>query len=110
MKMYLESDNGGRDILVEVNGKWYSLSSCAPSGYFGTVDIWEHTEEENVAAMIRHAIVNGDCWDINECAIEIERANPIFHYIPEWDGMTANEILDECNAGLDFDLTTLTEI
>ena len=39
-KIYLQEDNGGRGITINEESKWY-YSNCAPTGFYGDVDILE---------------------------------------------------------------------
>ena len=36
--MYIVSTNGGNELLVNADGRWFS-TNCAPDGMFGDVDI-----------------------------------------------------------------------
>lgn len=108
MKMYIESDNGGRTVAIEIDKKWYFVD-CAPSGTWGDIDILDGTEEE-AAARIRAGIETGECYDIDDCAAEIEAENPIFRHVPEYDGMSVEEVVDMDNNGRTCDFTTYTEI
>ena len=37
-KVYIVSTNGGNELLVNADGRWFS-TNCAPDGMFGDVDI-----------------------------------------------------------------------
>ena len=108
MKMYIESDNGGRAVAIENERAWYFVD-CAPSGTWGDIDILDGTEEE-AAARIRAGIESGECYGIDDCVSEIESDNPIFRHISEYDGMTVDDICEKENSGRDFDHVTFTEI
>ena len=108
MKMYLESDNGGRAIAIEINQKWYFVD-CAPNGTWGDIDILNGTKEE-AAARVRTGIENGECYDINDCAEAIECGDTLYKHIPNYDGMDAEEVAAYDNEGRTCDFTTYTEI
>ena len=38
--LYIESDNGGRAVMLRVDNTWY-ICDCAPSGCFGDIEISE---------------------------------------------------------------------
>lgn len=101
-KMYIESDNSGRSIFINIGKSWYYVD-CAPNGKWGDVDIIEGTEEE-AAKRIREAINNEECYGIEDCESDIEGENPLYRHIPEYDGMTARQIEEYEQE------TTLTEI
>lgn len=103
-KLYIESDNGGRSVMLRVGKKWY-VCDCAPSGYFGTVDILDGTEDE-VAARMRKAIDAGDIYDENDCAENLDT----FRYIPDYDGLTAEQIENRENNGRTCDYMLIVEI
>lgn len=103
-KLYIESDNGGRSVMLRVGKKWY-ICDCAPSGYFGTVDIIDGTEEETAARM-RKAIDGGEIYDENDCAENLET----FRYIPDYDGLTAEQIENRENDGRTCDYMRMVEI
>lgn len=84
--LYIESDNGGRAVMLSVDNTWY-ICDCAPSGCFGDVDILNGTEHE-AAARVREAINAGEVYDEIDCANNRES----FRYIPEYDGLTAGQI------------------
>lgn len=84
--LYIESDNGGRAVMLSVDKTWY-ICDCAPSGCFGDVDILNGTEHE-AAARVREAINAGEVYDEIDCANNRES----FRYIPEYDGLTAGQI------------------
>ena len=103
-KLYIESDNGGRSVMLRIGKKWY-VCDCAPSGYFGSVDILDGTEEETAARM-RKAIDEGDIYDENDCAENLET----FRYIPDYDGLTAEQIENRENDGRTCDYMRMVEI
>lgn len=84
--LYIESDNGGRAVMLRISEKWY-ICDCTPSGCFGDIDILGGTEHE-AAARVREAINSGEVYDEIECAENLET----FRYIPEYDGLTAEQI------------------
>lgn len=96
--LYIESDNGGRAVMLSVDKAWY-ICDCAPSGCFGDVDILNGTERE-AAARVREAINAGEVYDEIDCANNRES----FRYIPEYDGLTAEQIEEQERE------TTLTKI
>jgi hypothetical protein len=96
--LYIESDNGGRAVMLRISEKWY-ICDCAPSGCFGDIDILEGTEHE-AAARVRDAINAGEVYDEIDCANNLES----FRYIPEYDGLTAEQIEEKERE------TTLTKI
>lgn len=108
MKMYIESDNGGRAVAIEINNTWYFVD-CAPYGTWGYIDILDGTEEE-AAARVRAGIENGECYGIDDCASDIESGNALFRHIPEYDGMTVEQIAEYDNQNKTCDFTTYTEI
>lgn len=89
--LYIESDNGGRAVMLRVSEKWY-ICDCSPSGCFGDIDILDGTEHE-AAARVREAINNGEVYDEIDCAENLET----FRYIPEYDGLTAEQIEEREN-------------
>lgn len=107
MKMYIESDNGGRAIAIEINKKWYFVD-CAPCGTWGDIDILDGTEEE-AAARIRAGIESGECYGVEDCAEEVE-SNALYQHIPEYDGMNVQQVEEYDNHGRTCDFTTYTEI
>lgn len=96
--LYIESDNGGRAIMLRISEKWY-ICDCAPSGCFGDIDILDGTEHE-AAARIREAIESGEVYDEIDCANNLES----FRYIHEYDRLTAEQIEEKEKE------TTLTKI
>jgi hypothetical protein len=107
MKMYIESDNGGRAVAIEINKKWYFVD-CAPYGTWGDIDILDGTEEE-AAARIREGIKNGECYGVEDCAAEVE-SDTLYQHIPEYDGMTVQQVEEYDNRNRTCDFTTYTEI
>lgn len=105
--LYIESDNGGRAVALNANGNWY-ICDCAPSGYFGDIDILDGTEEE-AAARIRAAIESGNLYTAEEYADDAE-LNPAWRCIVDWTGMNAADVENSCNADRSCEFTTLTEI
>lgn len=108
MKMYIESDNGGRAIAIEINKKWYFVD-CAPSGTWGDIDILDGTEEE-AAARVRAGIESGECYGIEDCAQDISAGDMLYKHIPEFDGMNVQQVEEHDNNGRTCDFTTYTEI
>lgn len=105
-KLYIESDNGGRSIALSAGGYWF-ICDCAPSGRFGIVDILNGTDQD-AAARMRCAIDLGLLDAPDEYANGIDES--IWHPIPEWHALDADEIVDRENAGRSCDFMTLTEI
>lgn len=103
-KLYIESDNSGRSVMLRVGKKWY-VCDCAPSGYFGSVDILYGTEEETAARM-RKAIDAGEIYDENDCAENLDT----FRYIPDYDGLTAKQIESRENGGRTCNYMHMVEI
>jgi hypothetical protein len=103
-KLYIESDNGGRSVMLRIGSKWY-VCDCAPSGCFGDVDILEGTEEE-AAARMRAAINAGEIYDENDCAENLDT----FRYIPDYDGLTTEQIENRENDGRTCDYMRMVEI
>lgn len=87
--LYIESDNGGRAVMLHISEKWY-ICDCAPSGCFGDIDILDGTEYE-AAARIRKAINSGEVYDEFDCANNLES----FRHIPEYDGLTVEQIVEK---------------
>lgn len=108
MKMYIESDNGGRAIAIEFNRVWYFVD-CAPYGTWGDIDILEGTEEA-AAERIRRGIKNGACYGLADCISDIEAGDMLYNHISEYDGMTVDDILKKENSDRDFDLIKFVEI
>lgn len=96
--LYIESDNGGRAVMLRISEKWY-ICDCAPYGCFGDIDILEGAEHE-AAARVREAINSGEVYDEIDCANNLES----FRYIPEYDGLTSEQIEEKERE------TTLTKI
>lgn len=106
-KMYIESDNGGRSVVLNSGDDWY-ICDCSPWGRFGDVDILLGTDED-AAHRIRAAIESGELYDADEQSefvVDLMR----WRIIPEWHALSAHQI--ECveNAGKPWDSMTLTEI
>ena len=103
--LYIESDNGGRSVFLCLNGKWYYYDT-APNGTYGGIDVLDGSEED-AAKRIRSAIDSGELFDADDFD---ESDVETWNYIKEYDGMTAEDILDKENSGRDFDYTELVEI
>lgn len=103
-KLYIESDNGGRSVMLRAGAKWY-VCDCSPSGYFGAVDILGGTEEE-AAARMRKAIDAGDIYGENDCAENLDT----FRYIPDYTGLSAEQIESRENDGRTCDYMRMIEI
>lgn len=106
-RMYVMDDNGGRGILLNVGNAW-TYNDCTPSGTYGDVDILSGSPE-SAAQRIRRAIQNGDVYGPDD--FEISDLNDYgFRTIPEYSGMTIDEIDEYENNGRDFDTTAFAEI
>ena len=103
-KLYIESDNGGRSMMLRIGNKWY-VCDCSPSGYFGDVDILAGTEEE-AAARMRKAIDAGEIYDESDCAENLDA----FRYIPDYTGLSAEQIENRENGGRTCDYMRMVEI
>ena len=110
-KMYLMEDNGGYSLLIYDAEKsaWYCVETGS-NGYIGNVyiypivkedaDGWEIEETaEHIAKRIAEGVRSGDIYGaddfINDSFTDDEYREKC--HIPEWDGMTINEIDTDCN-------------
>ena len=106
-RMFVQEDNGGRGILLNVGREW-SYNDCSPNGTYGDVDILSGSIE-SVASRIRKAIQNGEVYGPNDFGID-DLDDYGFRAIPEYRGMTIAEIDEYENNGRDFDMTSYAEI
>jgi hypothetical protein len=106
-KMYIESDNGGRSVVICTGKKWY-MCDCAPWGRFGDVDILDGTEQD-AARRMRKAIKSGDLDSADDYARGIEN-DYTWERIDAWDGMDAGKVEEYENNGRDCDFMALTKI
>lgn len=107
MKLYIESDNGGRSIACELNGLWF-FDACSPDGTFCGIDILEGSDED-AASRIRSAI-DQNLIDLDDLEIDIDYHDDQWKFIPEYKNLSSDEIEEKENSGRDFDLTTFTRI
>ena len=107
IKLYIESDNGGRSIACDLLGSWF-FNACSPSGTFCGIDILEGSDED-AASRIRSAI-DKNLIDLDDIDIDITYHEDQWKFIPEYKNLSSDEIEEKENSGRDFDLTTFTRI
>lgn len=93
MKIYLQEDNGGRGILINENGKYF-YSNCAPTGFYGDVDILEK-DVETVIANLKIQAENPESDNDTSWMDEVE----------DWETLTIDEIENEVNKNVTCDFT-----
>lgn len=113
-RMYVEDNNGGRDILLSLGGKWYYFK--IDGRMFGDIDIYSGSIE-SVARKLRQAMDNGQIYDLDE--YEGQSDDELDYYglerVPEYDGHTIDDIDWQVNYNSDgtpmgHDETTWVEV
>ena len=92
VRMYLQEDNGGRGLLLNINDLWY-YNTCAPSGYFSGVDIVGNDLNVTEKTLI-NAIKDGEI-DIEEVAENAAHGEAGWTYIEEYDKKSIIDIISE---------------
>lgn len=91
-KVYIVSTNGGNELLVNADGRWFS-TNCAPDGMFGDVDIDADEPLSVIAFKLEQQI--DEIGEINMSNMWIE---------PRIENMEIDQIIDYWNDGHDCDL------
>lgn len=97
-KIYLQDDNGGRGITINEGNKWY-YSNCAPTGFYGDVDILE--SDINVIVENLKIQASQDEFDIDISWMDEIKA---------WENLTIEDIEKNENEDCTCDFTTFTFI
>ena len=96
IKMYLQEDNGGKGIVINVDNNWY-YSNCAPTGYCGDVDILEDNINTVVENLKNQALQDGFEADISW-----------MDKIESWENLTIEDIEKDTNKNCTCDFTSFT--